>query len=270
MGACDGQCSHSRILPIGERGYTGSYFKVRCCGVTELNLRYRIVRSAMNVTRLLLLARLQVQGRENIPERGPYIVVLNHTSVADTPLLLIAFPVMKWRFFAVEKWRSHPIYGPIMGWLGAIYIKRGEADRSTLKEAMKALETGVAFGLAPEGTRSRSGQMMKAKDGAAYLASRFEAPLLPVGLVNSDVLFANAKQLKRTRLEVRIGKPFMLPRFGRRLKAQDLAACTHLIMIQIAALLPTRYHGYYGGSPALSALLDGKDPWPYCKAFETV
>jgi 1-acyl-sn-glycerol-3-phosphate acyltransferase len=249
-----------------ETGYTVATFKDVCRDVTDLNLRYRIVRVAMNLTRLVLLARIQVEGLENIPKRGPYIVVLNHTSTADTPLLLLAFPVMKWRFFAVEKWKSHPIFGPIMGWLGAIYVKRGEIDRNKLREAVSALKMGMAFGLAPEGTRSKHGQLMKAKDGAAYLASRFRTPLLPVGLVNTNVLFSNAVKLKPTEIEVRIGKPFTLPDIGRRARTKDLEAYTHLIMVRIAGQLPARYHGFYSDSPALAALLAGKDPWPYCLA----
>ncbi|MFQ5399124.1 MAG: lysophospholipid acyltransferase family protein [Anaerolineae bacterium] len=228
--------------------------------------RYRLIRLVMNIARIILLARIEVHGRENIPSHGPYIVVLNHTSVIDTPVLLMSFPVMKWRFFAVEKWRSHPIYGPIMSWLGAIYIQRGEADRRKLREALDALAAGSVFGLAPEGTRSRIGALMPAKDGAAFLASRAGVPLLPVGLVNNDILFRNFKQLRPTKLQVKIGEPFYLPDIGRRVRTRDLAAYTHLIMVKIAALLPPRYHGHYAASPALAAILKGEDPWPLCQA----
>lgn len=227
--------------------------------------RYRLIRLAMNIVRLLLLIRFKVIGRENIPQQGPYIVVLNHTSVVDTPVLLINFPLQKWRFFAVEKWRTHPIYGPIMAWLGAIYVERDTVDRGQLREALAALEAGTVFGLAPEGSRSFTGQMMAAKDGAAYLASRANVPILPVGLVNDDILFANVKRLRPTTIEVRIGRPFTLPDLDRRIRSADLSALTHFIMIHIAAQLPECYHGYYAGSPALAALLRGEDAWPYCE-----
>ena len=233
-------------------------------------LRYRIIRAAMNVVRLLLLARIRVVGREHIPAEKPYIVVLNHTSTVDTPLLLLTFPVQKWRFFAVEKWKHHPIFGPGMAWLGAIYIKRGDADRKAIRVALDSLAEGTVFGLAPEGTRSFSGQLMPAKDGAAYLASRAGAPVLPVGLVNCDRLFVNFKQLKTTELTVNIGEPFMLPDIDRRVRARDLPAYTHLIMVHIAAQLPERYHGVYADSPALAALRRGEDPWPLCVAETAV
>ncbi len=229
--------------------------------------RYRFVRTSMQVIRTLLGARVTVVGRENIPARGPYIVVLNHTSVVDTPVLLMAFPVMRWRFFAVEKWKYHPIFGPLMAWLGAIYLRRDEVDRQQLRAALAALEAGTVFGLAPEARRSFTGKMMAAKDGAAYLASRAHVPILPVGLVNNDVLFANVKRLRRTEIEVRVGRPFVLPDVDGRVRSRDLPAHTHLIMAQIAALLPDRYHGHYQDSPALAALRRGEDPWPYCRAL---
>jgi len=227
--------------------------------------RYRLIRLAMQVVRAILLARITVSGREHIPAERPYLVVLNHTSVVDTPVLLITFPLQKWRFFAVEKWRYHPVFGPIMAWLGAIYIVRGEADRQALREALAAIEAGTVFGLAPEGTRSYSGQLMAAKDGAAFLAHRANVPIVPVGLVNCDKLFQNFKRLRPTTLEVRIGRPFTLPDVDERVRAKDLPAYTHFIMIHIAALLPESYHGHYADSPALAALLAGEDPWPVCE-----
>jgi 1-acyl-sn-glycerol-3-phosphate acyltransferase len=227
--------------------------------------RYNLIRVAMHIVRLILRLTIKPVGLENIPEKGPYIVVLNHTSVADTPVLLVTFPRIKWRFFAVKKWKKHPIYGPIMAWLGAIYVTRGEVDRNQIREAMDALKEEKAFGLAPEGVRSFTGQMIQAKDGAAYIASRSKVPIIPVGLVNNDRIFPNVKQLKSTKVEVRIGEPFMLPDLGRRAKGADLEAYTHLIMVKIAAQLPERYYGYYQDSPALAALLRGEDPWPYCQ-----
>lgn len=207
-------------------------------------LRYRLVKAILKLVQISI-ASLKVNGRQHIPAHGPYIVVLNHTSAADTPILLLTFPIVEWRFFAVEKWRKFPVFGPIMTWLGAIYVQREQADRHVLRTALDAIRDGHVFGLAPEGTRSKTGQMQAAKEGAAYLASRTHVPILPVGIVNADVLFANAARLRRTRLEINIGEPFTLPDLGRRATSEELTAFTHDIMMQIAALLPERYHGIY-------------------------
>ncbi len=213
---------------------------------------------------LFLFGKLTVRGRENVPQKGPYIFAINHMSKADPPLILLSWPDEGIRFFAGEKWEKHLIFGPLMKYSGAIYINRGEVDRKALRAALDALRRGAVFGLAPEGTRSRVGALIKARDGAAYLASRAKVPIVPVGLVNTDQLGSNMAHLRRTKLETRIGEPFYLPETAGRPKGKELAAYTHLIMVQIAALLPERYWGYYADSPALAALLRGEDPWPHC------
>jgi len=230
-------------------------------------LRYYLARLVFGLLRLLI-ADLKVTNPERIPAHGPYIVTVNHMSAADTPLMMLAFPAQKWVFFAGEKWQDHWLWGPLMDWLGAIYINRGEVDRAAIREALAAIEEGSVFGTAPEGKRSKVGFMQPAKDGAAYLANRGHVPIVPVGIVNSDILFANTRRLRRTAIEVRIGEPYLLPELGRRARSQDLTAYTHLIMVNIAALLPERYYGYYKDSPALHALLAGEDPWPYCQQVE--
>lgn len=226
--------------------------------------RYRLMKLAMQLCRWLLLARIEVHGRERLPATGPYLVLLNHTSAVDVAVLLLSFPLQRWRFFAVEKWRKHPIFGPLMGWLGAIYVARNQIDRQQIQLALTAVKEGAAFGIAPEGTRSRTGQMMAAKDGAAYIASRAQVPIVAVGLENTDRLFANVKKLKRTTIHVHISQPFSLPSVGERVRAAHLPRLTHYLMVHIAAQLPARYHGVYADSAALAALLRGEDAWPYC------
>jgi 1-acyl-sn-glycerol-3-phosphate acyltransferase len=190
-------------------------------------------------------------------------------SKADPPLVYITLPPnTRLRFFAGEKWESHPLFAPLMKAAGVIYINRGEVDRTALKEALDALKHGSVFGLAPEGTRSRVGELIRARDGAAYLATRAGVPILPIGVVNTDIVGDNLAHLRRTTLEVHVGRPFLLPDLGRRPKSSELAAHTHLIMVHIAALLPERYWGHYKDSPALKALLAGEDPWPCCLEAE--
>lgn len=213
---------------------------------------------------LFVFGSLKISGANNIPEKGPYVLAINHMSKADPPLVWISWPQVYMRFFAGEKWERHVIFGPLMKHSGAIYINRGEVDRKALREALDVLKDGAVFGLAPEGTRSRVGAIIPARDGTAYLASRAEVPIVPVGLVNTDRLGSNMAHLRRTEVEIHIGKPFFLPPTTKRPKGQELAAYTHLIMVHIAALLPERYWGYYADSPALRALLNGEDPWPLC------
>lgn len=224
------------------------------------------------IVRILLffVGNLQVRGLENIPVDEPYILVVNHMSKADPALILISIPGIQMRFFAGEKWEKHMLFGPLLRMGGAIFINRGQVDRNALKEARIAINEGSVFGLAPEGTRSRVGALIKARDGAAYLSTRSKPLLLPIGIVNTDRLGYNMAHLRRTKMEVVIGETFILPDIGRRPRGDELVAYTHLIMIHIAALLPKRYWGYYVDSPALKALLAGEDPWPHCLSAEGV
>lgn len=217
-----------------------------------------------------ILGTVKITGQENVPQKGPYIAVVNHMSKADPPLLLMAMGPTRLRFFAGEKWKSHFFFGPIMAMAGAVYINRGEVDRQALKQAIEAIKKGSIFGLAPEGTRSKVGKMIRARDGAAYLATRTNCPVVPMGVVNTDILGRNVSRLKRTALEVHVGKPLMMPDIGRRPRSSELSAYTHYIMVHIAVMLPERYWGYYKDSPALQALLAGKDPWPHCLEAEGV
>lgn len=214
---------------------------------------------------LLFVGRAEITGRENIPKSGPYIIVLNHVSKADAPLLFVAFPPIRLRFFAGEKWEKHPIFGPIMAMAGGIYINRGEVDRTALKEATTAIANGSIFALAPEGTRSKTGQMAKARPGAAYLATRAKVPILPAAVINTDIVGANFTRLRRTVVKAHIGKPILLPDLDRRIRSKELADYTDLIMAHIAVLLPERYHGYYRDHPAIEALRNNEDAWEAVK-----
>lgn len=217
---------------------------------------------------LLFVGSLKVTGHENLPERGPFIVVINHLSSADPPLIYVALRRETLSFLAAEKWGNHLLYGPLLGWAGAIYVNRGEVDRVALRASLDALEQGRVLCLAPEGTRSATGQLMRARDGAAYLAAKARLPIVPVAVVGTDLIGGNLKRLRRTRLEVRIGEGFELPSDPRPMRGALRAAYTHLIMIKIAALLPARYYGYFADSPALKAELNGEDPWPACLIAE--
>ncbi|CUS04833.2 putative acyltransferase [Candidatus Promineifilum breve] len=227
--------------------------------------RFRVARVFFTFVQRLL-CRLRVSGHEHIPAAGPYILAVNHLSTADIGIVFVGFPVQPWRYFAGEKWAKHPIWGPLMSWLGVIFINRGTVDRRALREALTALEDGHVFALAPEGTRSKVGAMQPAKDGAAFLASQAGVPILPVGISNTDVLFAHTRHLRRATITMRIGRPFTLPDVGHRPRGHDLTDYTTLIMTHIAALVEPGHRGAYGDTLALNALLAGQDPWPYCRS----
>lgn len=228
----------------------------------------KILYYGLQIAKLFFRVRYHIVGEENLPRQAPFIVVVNHLGFLDIPLTFLALPpTTPWCLFAGESWERRPIAGRLLKWSGAIFIDRERFDRRSLNEGIKALENGGVFGLAPEGTRSKTGQMGRGRDGAAFLASRLNLQVVPIGLINTDQWEHNWPW-RITQITAQVGEPFYLPDLGRRARAKELPAFTHLIMVNIAALLPERYHGYYADSAALTALKHGEDPWPACLAAE--
>lgn len=226
--------------------------------------RYRILRFLFRLTFRGLLARTRVFGRENIPRQGPYLVLINHISHLDMVLVLAVAPLMKFRFLISRRWVQRRRFRSVLQWLGAIPVsfEPGAMNCGAVRQGLRTLQGAVVLGFAPEATISPPG-LLQGKRGAGFLASRADIPILPVGIINTDRVISNAKRLRRTEVELHIGKPFKLPRPDPSLGRRDqLDAYRHYIMIRIASLIPARYHGRYAGDPALAALEQGKDPWP--------
>ncbi len=206
----------------------------------------RILRATINVL-LGLISHREYVGLENIPAEPPYIMVINHLAAFDAPLLLTVCPHTI-RAFAAAKHKRNPLYALVLTMAGPIWVRRGEVDRKALREALDVLKRGEALGMAPEGTRARGPYaLQKGKTGPAYLATRADVPLVPVGLTGTEQIKSNLPRLRRTHIRVVVGKPFRLPESGR-VRGQKLREYTDLIMHRIAELLPEEYRGVYGES----------------------
>lgn len=226
----------------------------------RLPLSYRLLRAAFRAV-FGLLSRYEVEGVENVPAAGPMLVICNHMSYADPPLILIGVP-RKLSGFVAEKYKRNPFFHWLMRTVGGIWIRQSEADLGALRQALNYFKAGGAFGIAPEGTRSKVHAMIAAKSGAAYLADRAGVPILPVACIGTDAVFEMLKGLRRARLRLKIGKPFRLPVNGRA-KPATLDEYTEIMMCHIAALLPEHYHGAYADHPRLPeavAYQTGREP----------
>jgi 1-acyl-sn-glycerol-3-phosphate acyltransferase len=218
-------------------------FPVTLPGEKGEPLPYRVLRViARAITRLTMVP--QYVGLEHIPEEPPYLLVTNHLSLFDLPLLLSIIPHTI-RAFAANEHRWNPIYWPFLKAGGSIWVRRGEVDRRALREALEVLERGEVLGLAPEGTRSGEAHaLQKGKAGAAYLATRAELPILPIGIAGTENVKRRLPRLRRTPVQLVIGQPFCLPKNGR-VRSQTLHQFVDLIMCRIAELLPEEYRGVY-------------------------
>lgn len=193
---------------------------------------------------LSLISRRECVGLENIPANPPYILVSNHLALFDSPLVLTLCPHTA-RAFAAAKHRRNPLFLPLMTIMGSIWVRRGEVDRKALQAALDVLKRGEVLGIAPEGTRARGPYaLQKGKVGAAYLATRADVPIVPLGITGTEKIKHDLPRLRRAQVRVVVGKPFHLPNNGR-VPNRELREYTDLIMHRIAELLPEEYRGVY-------------------------
>ena len=215
-----------------------------------MSLFYHVANTAMR-TLLIALTRWEVEGRENVPRTGPLIVVANHLTYIDPPLLGASVP-RKIHFMAKEELFDSFRWRVIVEAYGAFPVRRGHWNREALRRAAGALDNGWALGLFPEGKRSLDHCLQDPLPGASLLAARTGALILPVGISGAERVNGLGFILERPRITVKIGPPFELPPDEEERTRVRLARYSDCIMEHIAELLPESYRGHYGPPSAES------------------
>jgi 1-acyl-sn-glycerol-3-phosphate acyltransferase len=198
------------------------------------------------IAKLLMhtVARVHIEGAENTPMEGPLIMVSNHLSRMDPPLIMITMP-RRLRVFAARKYRSNPFFFVLFNLVGVIWVRQWEADRDALRQAVAHVKANGGLGMAPEGTRSQETKgLIRARGGAAFVATRTGAPILPVAVWGTESLMSAIRHFRRIDIYAKVGKPYSLP-VTAHARGDDLEAATDTIMRSIAVLLPPEYRGEY-------------------------
>lgn len=155
--------------------------------------------------------RGKIYGAQHVPKRGKLLVVSNHASDFDPPIVssCVGRPVA---FMAKEELFRVPVLKQAITAYGAYPVKRGSADRSAMKSAMASIENGWATGIFLDGTRMPDGRIQDPKIGAAWIAAKTQAPILPVCLWGSHQIFRPGSSRPRSvPLTLRIGPPIPPP-----------------------------------------------------------
>jgi 1-acyl-sn-glycerol-3-phosphate acyltransferase len=198
------------------------------------SLTYRLISYLLVFPLYRLLFRGRTAGNANVPVDGALVVVANHGSHLDPPLLghALGRPVA---FMAKAELFRVPVLGPLIRACGAYPVARGASDREAIRTATDRLEEGWATGVFLDGTRQSDGRVNRPQPGAALLAARAGVPLLPVAIVNSHrALGPDGSPLRLVPVHIRIGTPIPPPASRRR---ADLDAVTRAAQEQINALL---------------------------------
>jgi len=199
---------------------------------------WRLIRVVVRIIAAIIFD-IHTVGRQNVPETGPLIIASNHLSWADVPLIP-AFLKRKVVYMAKEEtFRGKG--GWFVRFLGAFPVKRGEADRQSLRTAEEQLKAGRILSIFPEGTRSKIHTLGQAHAGMGMIALRSGAPVIPVAIYGSE------KSFKKFRPHITIiyGEPMILTPKGKKITREDIDRSTEQVMLRISSMLPPEYRGVY-------------------------
>ncbi|GAA1690094.1 lysophospholipid acyltransferase family protein [Microbacterium sediminicola] len=206
-----------------------------------------------------LVYRPRIEGRDLVPRSGPVIFASNHLSFIDSIAIPVSAPrqvhfLAKSSYFegrGIGGWASKQFFRSI----GAIPVRRGagQAALDALDQQRRLLASGSAVALYPEGTRSVDGRLYKGRTGVAFLALQTGAPVVPVGLIGTNVIMPKGATLPslKERITVRFGSPIDLSHHGDPASGKARRAATDQIMAAIHALSGQELAGAYNDAPAL-------------------
>jgi 1-acyl-sn-glycerol-3-phosphate acyltransferase len=227
----------------------------------------------------LLRTRVTIEGGDRFPDRPGVILASNHLSILDPVLLTLAIDDLtrrRVRYMAKAEALAWPGFGRLLHAYGGFAVRRGRPDPEAYRTAQEIVRAGDWLGLAPEGTRSRTGALIEPKPGVALFAMRTGAPILPAGIWGTESLWPVGARLPRFRQTVTIrfgelyhprvrGGPAIAvspaataSRDGETdgagpeavLKRQRIDSATEDLMHRIAVLLPPPYRGRFGPGAA--------------------
>jgi len=207
---------------------------------------------------LRLIARVELVGIEHMPREGGFVIAANHVGRLDAAMVyyvldrsdIIIMVAEKYEKYALTRWLTRAVDG--------FFVDRHNPDVRALRESLRRLQKGGVLAVAPEGTRSKSGNLIEARPGGIYLAWKAGVPILPIALTGTEdyEVRARLKRFKWLDIKVTAGPTFMLPQDARG-KDRDvlLQEYTDEVMCRIAALLPEEKRGFYADHPKLKEIL---------------
>jgi len=206
---------------------------------------------------LHLIARVEVVGFEHLPNTPGLVIACNHIGRLDAALPyyilerpdIIVIVAEKYQKYAVTRWLTKLVNGT--------FIDRYNADVGALRATLRRLQSGGVFAMTPEGTRSKSGNLIEAKPGGIYLAWKAGVPIVPAAITGTEdaVVRYRLKRFKRLNIKAVAGEAFSLPPVEGRDRDAIMQHYTDEVMCRIAALLPPERRGFYADHPRLKELL---------------
>jgi 1-acyl-sn-glycerol-3-phosphate acyltransferase len=221
----------------------------------KYTVRPRAIRYLLGYLVLFLgsfLTKIRINGSENIPQKGPFVLVCNHFNRLDPPFVIFAIKKpINFLMASDQVVEDKIMWAP---WLyGFIPTNRQNIAPTTIKKSLAAINKGEIVGIFPEGGATEQ-YIRNAKNGAAFLAMRTNVPILPMSIIGMDNIWTNWFKGIKPKLQLNIGKSFFpqsLPK-NRTDRNEAIKITGEEIMCRIAALLPEEYHGVYTGDERIN------------------
>lgn len=213
---------------------------------TQLRVRRFLIKGLLRGL-FRTLFRLEITGKENIPESGAYLMAHNHVSIIE-PALIGAFWPINLEVIGTAELRHRRVQSEIVRFYGIMFVQHGAPERELLRKMLDVLKAGSPLMIAPEGTRSHVPGMKSAQPGIGYMIDQADVPVLPIGIIGStDESIRQAFKFKRPKIEMRIGKPFRLPQIEGKGHIRRAARKRNAdeVMLKICELVPEPYWGVY-------------------------
>jgi 1-acyl-sn-glycerol-3-phosphate acyltransferase len=190
----------------------------------------------LTLAMMRLLFRVEGRGAEHVPRTGPVLLVANHSSFLDPPLVggVVPRPLS---FLAKEELFRVPLLGALIRRLNARPVRREGADAAALRTALRILQDGGVLLLFPEGTRGAEGTLREPKPGAGMLAVLSGAPVVPVFVQGSGRAWPRGRRLPRpAKVTVTFGPPLMFERRDAEGRKTDYEVVSREMMAAIGRL----------------------------------
>ena len=233
--------------------------------------RRRVIRSLLqrlSVPAFNLLTRMEINGQENLPIKGPFLIVGNHFSFID-PVALVRIAKWTMEFVGGAEFPHAPTIVKFIPKVWGYYpLYRGTGSRYALNAAKSILDQDGILGIFPE-AGNWAEVLRPPRPGTAYLATQTGVPILPVGLFGFNDVFP-LRLGKRAKVTINIGKligPYEVTGRGRK-RRQQLDELGHEIMGSIAKLLPQDMRGHYSDDPIIREAAKGTEIYPWGEKAE--
>lgn len=194
-----------------------------------------------------ILGKVELYGMENIPDHNRYVIVFNHVSMVEIPLIAAFWPRSVEIMGADVVWERRGVH-IIAKLYSAVRVHRTEFDREVFKQVSQIFDADRILMISPEGTRSHTPGLARGKSGVAYIIDTSDIEIVPVGVVGNTMEFlSKGLRGERPPIQMYVGEPFRLPPLeGKGAERRALRQYhTDYIMAKVAALLPESYRGVY-------------------------